>query len=164
MLARGDMIAATTWSWRGVASALQVEALIVAGPAPRLSGFGGIVALREAVVDSPRNPAIAPRAGRFSTRFEIAEQVCAGDLLGEVGSHAIFAPASGVLCGLSARGARVDAGQCVAEIDTRGDAQRCFGIEPGTRLAAQRTVAALRRAKASACAPGDAASAVPALA
>jgi xanthine dehydrogenase accessory factor len=166
VLARGDMIAATTWSWRGVASALHVTALVVAGPAPPvLQDFGGGVTVLDVKADLPPYAAIAPRAGRFGTRFEIAERVSAGDLLGQVGAHPVIAPASGVLRGLSARGARVGAGQCIAEIDTSGDAQRCFGIEPGRRLVAQRTVAALRRARSIADATGDAAaSAQPAFA
>ena len=150
VLARGDMIAATTWSWQGVATALSVVALVVAGQPPQpsaLQGFDGIVTVLDAAPDVAFAPSVvAQRGGRFSTRFEIAERVSAGELIGEIGNGAVIAPASGVLRGLAARGARVAAGQRVAEIDTHGDTQRCFGIDPRTRAIAQRAVAEVRGA------------------
>ena len=149
VLARADMIAATTWSWHAVASALNVVALVAPGDAAQaaaLYGFAGVIAVLDAAHATHPCAIVAPRAGRFSTRFEIGERVNAGELLGEVGNDAIFAPASGVLRGLSARGARLAAGQRVAEIDVAGDVQRCYGIDPATRSLARRTVATVRRA------------------
>ena len=159
VLARGDMIAATTWSCRGVASVLDVRAIFVASGAARPATSAGrddiAVIGVERNAGSPHHCTLAPRAGRFSTRFEIAERVGAGELLGEVAGHPVVAPAGGVLRGLSARGARVAAGQCIVEIDTDADPHGCFGIEPGARRVAERAVAALRRVSARADLPTD---------
>jgi len=47
----------------------------------------------------------------------------------------LVAPVAGVLRGLSARGARVDAGAIVAEIDPRDVAENCYGLdERGVRV------------------------------
>jgi xanthine dehydrogenase accessory factor len=161
VLARGDMIAATTWSSGGVAAALDVIAVVTTRCPPRSPNApdGVVTVLATGGGDAARPRALAPRAGRFSTRCEIAEHVGAGDLLGEVAGDPIVAPASGVLRGLSARGARVVTGQCVVEIDTGGEAQRCFGIAECARLVAQRTVADVRRATAIPKAHGERAAA-----
>ena len=136
VLDRGDTIAATTWSLTGVAVALQpiayVDSRTIARPpslAPRID---------------------AARAGRFLTRHRIAERVEQGEALGEISGIAVLAPVAGVLRGLTARGARVAAGQTVAEIDESGDPSRCFGVSPEAQAAAQRIAVTLgRRLRAS---------------
>ena len=136
VLDRGDTIAATTWSLTGVAVALQpiayVDSRTIARPpslAPRVD---------------------ATRAGRFLTRHRIAERVEQGEPLGEISGMGVLAPVTGVLRGLTARGAHVAAGQTVAEIDESGDPSRCFGISPEAQAAAQRVAVTLgRRLRAS---------------
>jgi len=186
VLARGDMIAATTWSWAGLAAALRPAALIETRPGCRASvtdvrpsvlegvlavgvrttqvagwraeiviagatagDFGpaaahrSLRAVRRAALREPIG-VDAVHSGRFRTRREIAERVNAGDVLGDLDRYAIVAPATGVLAGLAARGARVAAGQLIAEIDPCGDPQRSFGIAAEERAIARRVCAAVR--------------------
>ena len=75
-------------------------------------------------------------AGRFFTRQRIGDAVTRNDWIGVVGTVPVRAPISGVLRGLSARGARVVPDARVVEVDPRGDPTLCFGI--GTRA---RTIA-----------------------
>jgi xanthine dehydrogenase accessory factor len=169
---RQPLIAATTWSWQGVAAAL-LPAVVVdarmrngAGFAASVSenlltigvgpGFvaGGNVDLavesmpgdRLATVivsgatappnhDVPRLAgagrerfALAAGGGRFSTSHRIGDRVVAGESVGAVGTKVVRAPLSGVLRGLAARGARVQSGTRVVEVDPRGDPVRCFGL------------------------------------
>ena len=138
VLARGDTIAATTWSWEGVASVLRPGAVIET----RRDKPGSI---READAKlAARSRIEAPHPGRFRTRHEIAERVEVGDVIGELGHFAAVAPASGVLTALAARGARMSPGHLVAEIDAAGDPQRCYGVLPGARAIARRVAAAVR--------------------
>ena len=151
VLARGDMIAATTRSWQGVAAALRPAALVDARlsvPTDDLDAFDGFVTIAERRrVDAARSSHVsASCTGRFSTRFEIAERVIGGELVGELGGDPVIAPASGALRALSAHGARVAAGQTVLEVETSGDPHRCFGIEPSARAVAHRVAAAIRQA------------------
>ena len=132
VLARGDMIAATTWSWRGVAAAIGPVACFDLRDPPR------------AIAHPDGYRVDAPHAGRFLTRLEIAERVVAGEIVGELGAFAVIAPVSGVLRALSARGARVAAGQTLIEVDPSGDPARCFGIEPFAAEVARSIAASLR--------------------
>jgi xanthine dehydrogenase accessory factor len=147
VLARGDMIAATTWSWQGVAASLQPVALVdarLSAEAGALRAFGGIVAVAERNGDASLAPRItAPRPGRFGTRFEIAERVTAGELVGEIGNDPVVSPATGALRALAARGARLAIGGLVAEIEPSGEAHRCFGVDPAARTIARRVSAAV---------------------
>lgn len=138
VLARGEMIAATTWSWAGVATALQPAALVVVRDEAR-AVFPAI---------APDLRVDAPHAGRFRTRHEIAERVETGDVLGALDGYAVVAPASGVLRALCARGARVAAGQTLVEIDRSGDTQSCFGVKEPARAVAERVRAVMRSAMA----------------
>lgn len=74
--------------------------------------------------------------GRFFTRQRLGDAVARNDWIGMVGASPVRAPIGGVLRGLSARGARVVAGACLVEIDPRGDAAACFGIEGSARAIA----------------------------
>ena len=77
----------------------------------------------------------APRTGRMRTRCWIGETVDAGAIVGDVNGVPLVAAVGGVLRGLSARGARVDAGAIVAEVDPRGVAESCHGLdERGVRV------------------------------
>ena len=184
VLERGDMVAATTWSWRGVAAALQPAAVIDARvakrspparlkphePSPLLTiGLGPGYRVGEhvdiaietawgerlgAIVESggtlpfagePRSLGgagrgrfvYAPRGGRFHTFARIGDAVEAGEAIASLEGVAIAAPMAGVLRGLSARGARIVAGQKIVEVDPRGDRALCFGVgERPRRIAA----------------------------
>jgi len=181
---RQDMIAATTWSWPGVAAAMAPMALVDARVAKRSApavlkseltdtlltvgvgpgfhaGVHADVAIETAwgddlgaVIESgttrtfegePRplggvgreRYIYAPRAGRFQSYYRIGDNVVARETVATIDGHGLDAPISGVLRGLSARGARVAPGQKVVEIDPRGDPALCFGIgERPRRIAA----------------------------
>ncbi len=193
VLDRRDMIAATTWSWQGVAAALHPVAIVDArvvkrqapdslktndGAAPLTIGLGpgfvaGVhvdVAIETAwgddlgaIVESggtkpfegePRHVGgagreryvYATKAGRFESDRRIGDRVAAGEDIATLGGDAITAPLSGVLRGLSARGARIGAGQKIVEVDPRGEASLCFGLgERPRRIAAGVIEALLRR-------------------
>jgi len=70
-----------------------------------------------------------------------------------VGSFTAFASYAGVLRGLTARGARVAAGETLVEIDPLGEASYCFGIAAEPRAIAYRVTAAVRRAKQRSTSP-----------
>ncbi|HMA32684.1 MAG TPA: hypothetical protein VKT00_12800 [Casimicrobiaceae bacterium] len=129
VLDRGDTIAATTWSLHGVAVALRPIAFVDSRAIARAPAFASRVD--------------AGHSGRFLTRHRIAERVERGELLGEVSGEGVHAPVSGVLHGLAARGARVVAGQTLAEIDESGDASRCFGVSLEAQAAAQNVLCTL---------------------
>ena len=57
----------------------------------------------------------------------------AGQIVGGLGNEAIAAPVDGVLLGLAARGARVEPGDTLVEVDPDGLAHRCYGIGAGPR-------------------------------
>ena len=138
VLARGDTIAATTWSWEGAAAALYPVAVVE-------TRHGRPGSIRGADAQSATRPRIeAPHPGRFRTWCEIAERVEAGDLVGELGDFPAVAPASGVLTALAARGARMSRGHLLAEIDVAGDPQRCYGVPSAARAIARRVVADVR--------------------
>jgi xanthine dehydrogenase accessory factor len=192
ILARGDMIAATTWSWEGVAAALGASAVVETRPGAsravgksRPAALTGVLAIgvrttrvsewhADVVIAGASEPHVAsrtarrssdhepsawrtsgtdgvihrietPHAGRFRTRCEIGERIESGDVVGEVGSFTAFAPVAGVLRGLTARGARVDAGQTLVEIDPAGEASDCFRMTAEARAIAHRVNAAIRR-------------------
>lgn len=192
VLDRHDMIAATTWSWRGVATALQPIALVDArvakralppslkseSPAPLVTiGLGPGFRAGEhvdvavetawgdalgAVIESgatrpfegePRPIAgvgreryiYAARPGRFQTLMRIGDRVQAGEAIAMLDGETIAAPLAGVLRGLSARGARITAGQKIVEIDPRGDPALCFGLGERPRRIADGVVEALAR-------------------
>lgn len=176
------MIAATTWSWPGVATSLEPTLLVdargrkrrpsdvlrgrvpvtigigsgfvggenvdvaIADPAEIPSGCGGQPTGSLHPADSGRAGGVgftssfavaASRHGRFMTERRIGDLVRAGQIVGGLGNEAIAAPIDGVLLGLSARGARVEAGDTLVEVDPDGQPHRCYGIgaEP-RRLAA----------------------------
>jgi xanthine dehydrogenase accessory factor len=190
VLERGDMIAATTWSWRGVAAALAPVALVDArvakrsaparlkphAPSPLLTiGLGpgyrvgehvdiaietswgarlGAVIEQGGTLAFAGEPRIvggagrerfvyAPRAGRFQTQARIGDRVAAGDVVAALDGAAIAAPLTGVLRGLSARGARIVAGQKIVEVDPRDDPALCFGLGERPRRIAAGVVEAL---------------------
>jgi xanthine dehydrogenase accessory factor len=192
VLDRRDMIAATTWSWRGVAMALQPFALVDArvakralppslkgeSPAPLVTiGLGpgfcaGVhvdVAVETAWGDAlgavieagatrpfegePRpiggagreRYVYASQPGRFQTLRRIGERAEAGEAIAMLEGETIVAPLSGVLRGLSARGARIASGQKIVEIDPRGDPALCFGLGERPRRIAEGVIEALAR-------------------
>ncbi len=87
----------------------------------------------------------AKRHGRFITERRIGDSVSAGHVVGGLGNEAIVAPASGVLLGLAARGARIEPGDPLVEVDPAGIAYRCHGLAEGSRLLGERVLAALCR-------------------
>ena len=188
VLHRQGLIAATSWSWLGVAAALLAEVVIDArtaeggvpaalrprAPAGLLTiGCGPSMRCGEhvdVVIDTSYGTAgrrvhasagsvgepdrlgglgserflCAPRSGRMRTLLRIGEGVRARDPVGDVGGMPLAAPADGVLRGLCARGARVTAGQVVAEIDARGEPERCYGLDARALVIADGVVEALR--------------------
>jgi len=76
------------------------------------------------------------RYGRFMTERRIGDSVRAGDRIGSIGTETVAAPASGVLLGLAARGARIEPGDELVEVDTCGVPYRCHGIGEGPRSVA----------------------------
>jgi xanthine dehydrogenase accessory factor len=179
VLARTDMVAATTWSWQGVAHAVMPRAVIetrqCATPRarsrpPLLENVLTIGVRSHTVADWPadvvisgtptesipdsttrigarRDPVriLVPYTGRFRTRLEITDWVDEGEVVGEVGAFAAIAPASGMLIALSARGARLVAGQLITEIDTTGTIGAAFGIMPDARRIGLEVAGAIRR-------------------
>lgn len=182
------MIAATTWSWPGVATALEPEILIDArgrkrrsgevlrGRVPHTVGIGPGFAAGEDVDlaigiseecpagcdrELPGYPRLAEsfhskhdvrgsscvvearRHGRFMTERRIGDAVRIGQIVGGLGNEIVAAPSGGVLLGLAARGARVEPGDLLAEVDPEGLAHRCYGVRPGLRRLAARVVSEL---------------------
>jgi len=188
VLAREGLIAATTWSWSGVAESLAPAAVVhtrtrdrlpddlrAGGSNERLTiGVGpGYVAGGnvDTVIESApglslgelircgsalsrgEGPGLslsghgrfvhAPAGGRFVTQHRIGMAVAKGETVGAIGIVPIFAPMTGVLRGLTARGARVTEGIRVVEVDPRGDPALCFGIGDRPRAIADGVIAAL---------------------
>ncbi len=155
VLDRHRLIAATTWSWPGVAAALKPFAVVDAtqgtrgaalelksraeadvltvGVGPDLADDTRVdVVVRSALIadEGGRRGSIvrAARAGRFVTARRIGDRVIEGEVVGAVGTLAVTAPQSGVLRGLSARGARIREGTEIVEVDPRGDPILRFGL------------------------------------
>ena len=201
VLERGDRIVATTWSWRGVAAALDPVAVIdgrVAKRAPpaRLKpreasalvtvGLGpgyrvgehvdvaietawgerlGAIVTEGGTAAFEGEPRVlggvgrerfvyAPVGGRFNTLCAIGQRVTAGEPVATLEGVAIVAPLTGVLRGLSARGARIASGQKVVEVDPRGDPALCFGLGERPRRIAAGAVEALAMRGILTAAPG----------
>lgn len=162
ILNRRGLIAATSWSWQGVAAVLAADVLIdtrgaLEGTvdAPKARAPAGLLTLGcgssyvagvhvDVSVEAPSHARPvnerllrAPRGGRMRSQFRIGEAVTAGEPIGDVNGAAFLAPLTGVLRGLTARGARVAAGQVVADVDPCGEPASCYGIDPwGARMAA----------------------------
>lgn len=98
---------------------------------------------RTAIGCSASRAVEASRHGRFMTERRIGDTVCVGQIVGGLGNEVIKAPAGGVLLGLAARGARIEPGDTLVEVDTEGIAHRCYGISEGPRRVAARVVSAL---------------------
>ncbi len=85
----------------------------------------------------------AVRYGRFMTERRIADVVRVGQIVGGLGNEAIRAPAGGVLLGLAARGARIEPGDKLVEVDPTGVAYRCYGVGAGPRHVAASVMSAI---------------------
>ncbi len=182
-----SMVAATTWSWPGVAATLDPALLVDArgrkrrglevlrGRVPVAIGIGHDFVAGENVdtaialpADPPRGPkgsakdsvsAMDPipretaeraplsfaalRHGRFMTERRIGDTVRVNDIVGGLGNETILAPATGVLLGLAARGARIEPGDPLVEVDPDGIAHRCYGVGDGPRDVASGVLALL---------------------
>lgn len=157
------MIAATTWSWPGVAGVLAPTILVDTREAKRRgtevprgrlpftigvgSGFvpGADVDLAIALDAEASWTIEAARAGRFVTERRIGDAVRRGQIVGGLGGAAIVAPAGGALLGLAARGARIEPGDRLIEIDPAGVPHRCYGIGARQRQIAADVMAAIAR-------------------
>lgn len=93
----------------------------------------------------------AARHGRFMTERRIGDSVRDGEIVGGLGKDAIAAPATGVLLGLAARGARIEPGDTLVEIDRAGVAHRCYGVAEGPRRIAEVVAAALAARRDASC-------------
>jgi predicted deacylase len=85
----------------------------------------------------------ATRHGRFITERRIGDAVEVGQIVGGLGNEVVKAPASGVLLGLAARGARIEPGDTLVEVDCAGVAHRCHGLGAGPRGVAERVLSTL---------------------
>jgi xanthine dehydrogenase accessory factor len=85
----------------------------------------------------------ALRHGRFITERRIGESVRAGQIVGGLDNEAVRAPNAGVLVGLAARGARIEPGDTLVEVDPGGIANRCYGVGEGPRRVAARVLSTL---------------------
>jgi len=132
VLERG-LIAATTWSWAGLAPLL--HPWIVLDARGRLPDGQRVVR--------------AARPGRFATERRIGDAVREGEIIGGLGGEGIASPADGVLLGLAARGARIDVGDPLAEVDPDGERSRCFGIRAEAWRIAEDFVATIARGSRS---------------
>lgn len=178
------LIAATTWSWLGLADSLDPAVIVDArmrgsqatarllGHAPVTIAIGagfttGVDA--DVVLESTdsaeadaacarsvellrkgaHHVVLANEGGRFMTAHKIGARVKTGEVVGQIGLRPAVAPRSGVLAGLSARGARIVFGQKIVEVDRRGDPALCFGIEEQPRWIAARVLAAMTLANRS---------------
>jgi xanthine dehydrogenase accessory factor len=156
------LIAATTWSWPAVADALAPRLIVDArgakrrgsqvlrGHAPVTIGIGADFAAGVHVdralapaIDSTPHAVAATRHGRFMTDRRIGDAVRSGQVVGGLGLEAVRAPATGVLIGLAARGARIEPGDTIVEVDPAGVAHRCFGVAEGARRVAAELMSVL---------------------
>ena len=162
VLARG-LIAATTWSWPTVAAALNPTVLVDArGPKRRGSEIlrdhvpltigigddfvagGNVDVVLALAVDPVSNGIVeATRHGRFMTERRIGDAVRSGQVVGGLSNEVVLAPSAGVLLGLAARGARIEPGDRLVEIDPAGVAHRCFGVGHGPRQVAAEVLSVL---------------------
>ena len=78
------------------------------------------------------------------TERRIGDAVRAGQIVGGLGNEVVAAPASGVLLGLAARGARIEPGDPLVEVDPAGVPHRCFGIRRRNAGLPERVLAVLR--------------------
>ena len=85
------------------------------------------------------------------TERRIGEEVRPGQIVGGFGNEAVAAPAGGVLLGLAARGARIEPGDTLVEVDADGVADRCFGVPEGPRRLAAKVTSALVDRQRLAC-------------
>ena len=159
VLDRGPAVAATAWSWAGVASALSPIAMVeTRAPSARrtpidrttgpplltievvpgaIAGPEFDIAIRVPAPQPVRERILyAPCTGRFGTSRSIGERIRAGETVGSIGGVPIVAPIDGCLRGLPARGARLRVGSEAAEIDPRADPTRCFGLDERSRAIA----------------------------
>jgi len=179
VLDRHRAVAATSWSWAGIARSFQ-PAIIV--DASLRSPGGGMLAADchagavltiglktngspevgfDVAVECPPdeysgdagNAVAAAHNGRFSTSRRIGDRVAAGEVVGGIGSHAVVAPCDGALRGLAARGARVQRGARIVEVDPRGDPVLCFGLDERAAAIAREV---LRAATEHGALPADA--------
>ena len=157
------MIAATTWSWRGMAAAFEVALVVDArgrtrrgsvgprGAAPITLEIGSEIE----IAAEDRHPACAidaQRHGRFATERRIGDTVRLGEVVGALGNDVVQAPASGVLLGLAARGARIEPGDTLVEVDPARPKHACYGVADHARLTALRVLAECRvRLDSSSC-------------
>jgi len=161
------LIAATTWSWAGIAEALPPTLVVDArmqtdrSPAVLLGsavvtvgvGTGFLPGVHvDLVIDAhdTEPPDVDERLivradgpGWFMTSHRIGARVHAGEVVDHLGRQPIVAPADGVFRGLAARGARVHPGVVVIEVDPRGDSASCFGLGQRQRRIAANLMNAL---------------------
>jgi len=148
------MIVATTWSWLGIAAAFE-PSIMVDARASRRRGHEILHAPVPIVMDvgSEIQGAAGPgaactiearRYGRFATEHRIGDSVRAGEIVGAVANDAVEAPARGVLLGLAARGARIEPGDVIVEVDPARTKHACHGIEDAAKRTALRVLAECR--------------------
>jgi xanthine dehydrogenase accessory factor len=107
------------------------------------TGSSGKASAHAAKAGNANCAVAALRHGRFMTERRIGDTVTAGQIVGGLGNEVIRAPADGVLLGLAARGARIEPGDTLVEVDPGGVAHQCYGVGEGPRRVAARLLAML---------------------
>ncbi|WP_245257481.1 xanthine dehydrogenase [Methylocapsa acidiphila] len=102
------------------------------GPSPSL--LGGVGAERFVYTEA---------AGRWRTALDIGARVFKGVVVGHLDGAPVAAPIDGMLRGLARDGAEMPAGVKLVEVDPRGRAARCAGIDDRARAIAEATVRAV---------------------
>ena len=69
----------------------------------------------------------------------------AGDLLGQIGGHKLYAQVAGIIRGITKDGIVVKQGTKVAEVDPRGQEESITGIAERPRKIAEGVLEAIRR-------------------
>lgn len=95
----------------------------------------------------------APHAGRFSTTYDVAQPVAAGEVVAHVDGTPLAAPIAGLLRGLAYDGLAVEAGAKLIEIDPTGDAANGRGIAIRPARIAEGVLRAIEQAGRRAAAP-----------
>ena len=102
--------------------------LITAGMAEPNTGIPGTIAgyTRERLLRAPAD-------GFFSTRRQIGDLICKGEVIGRVGTAEVTAQIDGILRGLIRPGSSVTKGLKIGDVDPQGEAGYCDTISEKAR-------------------------------
>lgn len=92
----------------------------------------------------------APLTGKFSTRFQVGDQVTVGQVIATIHETPLTAPISGVLRGITHDDVSVEQNTKVIEIDPRGELAQISGIGERPARIAEGVLTAIQRWEADA--------------